>query len=392
LHSLLEKAPWHTFDARLVPHAQRAASYQSYSLTPSGHERAGRYWKYNADSLAPSDLWLRAPAGAVEIESRGIRVVACDLQTALRDHAAHLSSSFRNAIEPTQKFAHLTVAFAQLGAFVYIPAGCNEEEPIVIRYRAGEGESCFPHTVVYAEHGSRATVIERVETGAGSFVCGVAEIVTGEGADLTYASVQGAADDARVLFTRAARPGKDARVTWATAELGAELSLSDISVAITQPGVEAAIATIFFPTGSQHVDIVSTIDHRAGDATSDTLVKSAAAGSGQGRYLGNIRIAAHAQHSVAALRDDALLLSPHAHIDSIPALEIAANDVRAYHGATVGALDDEQIFYMTSRGIEREAAERMIALGFFEPAIERFPTESLREELRERLQHKVVSP
>jgi len=158
-----------------------------------------------------------------------------------------------------------------------------------------------------------------------------------------------------------------------------------------QPGVDAKIATLFFPTGSQHVDVVSNVDHRTGDATSETLVKSAAAGRGQGRYLGNIRIAAHAQHSDASLRDDALLLSKTAHIDSVPALEIAANDVKAYHGATVGALDDESIFYMTTRGIEREAAERMIALGFFEPAIDRFPTEALREELRAALQAKVTS-
>ena len=89
------------------------------------------------------------------------------------------------------------------------------------------------------------------------------------------------------------------------------------------------------------------------------------------------------------MRDDALLLSPRSHIDSVPALEIAANDVKAYHGATVGALDEDQIFYMTSRGIAREEAERMIALGFFEPVIERFATRALREELRSALQAKV---
>ncbi len=84
-----------------------------------------------------------------------------------------------------------------------------------------------------------------------------------------------------------------------------------------------------------------------------------------------------------------MLLSKDAHIDSIPALEIAANDVKAYHGATVGALDEDGLFYMTSRGIERAAAERMIALGFFEPAVDRFPTEALRDELRAVLEEKV---
>ncbi len=155
------------------------------------------------------------------------------------------------------------------------------------------------------------------------------------------------------------------------------------------PGAEAGVTALFFPNGSQHVDVVSTVDHRVGETRSQTMVKSAATGAGQARYLGNIRIAAHAQGSDASLRDDALLLSRKAHIDSIPALEIAANDVKAYHGATVGAIDQTQIFYMESRGIARAEAERMIALGFFEPAIARFPSENLRTELRAALAEKL---
>ena len=111
--------------------------------------------------------------------------------------------------------------------------------------------------------------------------------------------------------------------------------------------------------------------------------------NGQARFLGNIRIAPHAQGSDARLRDDALLLSPTAHVDSVPALEIGANDVKAYHGATVGAMDAEQIFYMESRGIAPNAAERMIALGFFEPAVDRFPAQ-LREEIRTALELKLA--
>jgi Fe-S cluster assembly protein SufD len=146
---------------------------------------------------------------------------------------------------------------------------------------------------------------------------------------------------------------------------------------------------LFFPRASQHVDVVSTVEHRAGEATSETLIKSAATERGQARFLGNIRIAPHAQGSDARLRDDALLLSTTAHVDSVPALEIGANDVKAYHGATVGAIDQEQIFYMETRGIERSAAERMIALGFFEPAIERFPTANLRDAIRNALAAKL---
>jgi Fe-S cluster assembly protein SufD len=263
---------------------------------------------------------------------------------------------------------------------IRIPDGAAVEEPIIVRSL---------HTVVHAGVGSRVTLIERLDIERGAVVEGSTEIVAAENADVTYAAAQFAPDDAQVRFTRSATAGKDARVTWATAELGAAHAESRITVTLAQRGAEANIATLFFPTGKQNVDVVSTVDHGIGDSTSNTIVKTAASGHGKGRYLGNIRIAKDAQHSNAALRDDALLLSPTAHIESVPALEIAANDVKAYHGATVGALDAESIFYMTSRGIDRAQAERMIALGFFEPAVERFPTESLRDELRAALEAKI---
>ncbi len=374
----------------LLSPQERDAALEAFATTRTGRAKPSQYWKIDLETLVPNAS-ANGAAGAVTIENTSSRAIAVDLQTAARDHATLLRRAFRRAIETQHKFAQLALANANLGAFIYVPADCALDAPIVVRYRAADGEAIFPYTVVLAERGARATIIERLELGSRALACGVAEIVTEESADVTYASAQFAPQDARVLFTRAARPGRDARVAWASAELGASLSVTDLAITIEQPGVDARIATLFFPTGAQHVDIVSSVDHRIGDATSETLVKSAAAGRGQGRYLGNIRIAAHAQHSDASLRDDALLLSPTAHIDSIPALEIAANDVKAYHGATVGALDDESIFYMTSRGIDRDAAERMIALGFFEPAIDRFPTESLRDELRAALQAKVTA-
>jgi Fe-S cluster assembly protein SufD len=247
----------------------------------------------------------------------------------------------------------------------------------------------FPWFVVLAERGARATIVERLTAEADAFFCGVTEIVSAANADVTYAALQNADDAARVIFSRAARPGRDARLAWALAEIGSELCAEDVRVSIEEPGADVHLATVFFPRASQHVDFVSTVEHTAGEATSETIVKSAARERGQARFLGNIRIAPHAQGSDARLRDDALLLSPTAHVDSVPALEIGANDVKAYHGATVGALDADQIFYMESRGIERDAAERMIALGFFEPAIELFPTSALRDALRAALATKL---
>jgi Fe-S cluster assembly protein SufD len=376
-------------DALLTP-AQRAAALERFRTLTSGREKPGRYWRIDLETVVTDPSAIEPAAGSVRFEGVPARAIACDLQTAARDHAALLARAFGATSAGKTKFGALTTAFARLGAFIYFPADLACDEPLTLVYEVPAGASLFPYTVVLAERGAQATIVERFDGGAGAFVCSVTEIVTESAAAIGYAALQALPGDARVIATRAARPGRDARIAWALADLGASLAVTDVSVEIEQPGVDAQLTAVFFPNAQQHVDVASTMWHAVGESRSATTIKSAAIDRGQARYLGNIRIAAHAQGSDASLRDDALLLSERAHIDSIPALEIAANDVKAYHGATVGALDDEQIFYMESRGIERRAAERMIALGFFEPAVDRFPTHALRDEIRSALQAKLA--
>ena len=347
--------------------AQRRAFLDTFFATRSGREKPGRFWRIDFETLQPTQAQLDVANATIEVENPNTGVAVYDLMTAARECPELLQRAFGRTKAHATKFGALAAAFAQRGVFIHVPADRAAGEPIVIRSSAPANSAAFPAVVVLAERGAHVTVIEHVGAGSDAFVCGTAEIVCDEGAHVVYAVVQQAANDARVLFERAALPGRDAQVLWADAELGASLAAADLSVSIEEPGSETEIVTLFFPNGSQHVDVVSTVDHRAGDATSQTLVKSVGTDRGQARFLGNIRIAEGAQGSDARLRDDALLLSTTAHVDSVPALEIAANDVKAYHGATVGAIDDEQIFYMESRGIERAAAERMIALGFSSP-------------------------
>jgi Fe-S cluster assembly protein SufD len=355
----------------------------------SGRERPGRFWKIDLEALDYAGVRVAAPSIPTISKPPIAKVVACDLATALQAHREILDRACGSAVEPrASKFAALAAALHNTGAFIYVPADIAVDEPIEITYDASRG-AIFPYTLVVLERGAQCTVIERLTGGSEAFVCGITEVVTGEGAHATLAVDQQLPADARVFFTRAAKPGKDARVSLAVAEIGSALSVTSVDVAVDQPGVQAEIAGIFFPRDDQHVDLISNVNHNVGNSHSETIVKSAGTGRGQARYLGNIRIVAHAQGTDASLRDDALLLSKKSHIDSVPALEIAANDVKAYHGATVGAIDQEQIFYMTSRGIDRESAEKMITLGFFEPAIARFPTQVLRERLREALEAKV---
>lgn len=361
---------------------ERTRALERFTSLRSGREKPGRFWRIDFESILPDAAAIDLNAAIAQVENSDPAVFVSDLATAARECPSLFARAFGTSGVAATKFGSLAAAFANVGVFVYVRADHACDEPIVIRYTAAPGAAIFPWTVVLAERGSRVTIVERLEGGAGAFLCGASEVVTDEHADVRFAALQNVDDSARIIWNRAARPGREARVAWAAADLGAELAASELSVTIEEPGVHADLTAIFFPQGSQHVDVVSTVDHRAGDATSETVVKTAARERGQARFLGNIRIAPHAQGSDARLRDDALLLSPTAHVDSVPALEIGANVVKAYHGATVGAIDAEQIFYMESRGIERDAAERMIALGFFEPAVERFPSASLRDEIR----------
>ncbi len=288
------------------------------------------------------------------------------------------------------KFTALATAFQNCGAFVYVPDGVQLDEPIQLVFAgAPDDEAVFPHVVVVVGNGARATVLER-HVGAGDpFVCGIVEAHVGEGAQLDYAVVQQAGEAARLMFTRGARCDRDGQVRWHLAELGGALARTVLAARLDAPGGRAEASALFFNTGTQHVDLLSGVDHTVGPTTSDTVVRSAATDRGQGRYVGNIVIRPKAHGSDASLRDDALLLSKRAHIDSIPALEIAANDVKAFHGATVGSLDEDALFYAGTRGIARAEALRLITLGFFEPVIARFPSEALRDEVRSALDRKL---
>jgi Fe-S cluster assembly protein SufD len=322
----------------------------------------------------------------------GARVVVLPLADAARAYG-ELVATTANVVADwrADKFAALATAFQNCGAFVYVPDGVQLDAPVQLVFANSEAqdEAVFPHVVVVLGKNARATVLERHVGDGDAFVCGLAEAHLGDGAQLDYAVVQQASEAARVFFVRDARCGRDATMRWHLAELGGALARTVLGAQLGEPGARAEASALFFNTGMQHVDLTSGADHIVGPTTSDTVVRSAATDRGQGRYVGNISIRRKAHGSDASLRDDALILGKRAHVDSIPALEIAANDVRAFHGATVGSLDEDALFYAGSRGIARAQALRLITLGFFEPVVARFPSEALRDEVRTALDHKI---
>jgi Fe-S cluster assembly protein SufD len=415
--------------------AQRREALARYEELPAPGARPARGWKYDYAKLKFEELrWTsgrvampalppRPPApkktadetgadidrpalatdnagglffiGATHVDAPSyvdprITVRALDVATA-HDFGAVLSDVVGHVVDwRADKFAALATAFENCGAFVYVPDGVQLDTPVQIVFAsAPDDEAVFPRVVVVLGKNARATVLERHVGEGDPFVCGIVEAHLGDGAELDYAAVQQAGEAARVMFSRGARCERDAQMRWHLAELGGALARTVLDAHLGAPGSRAETSALFFNTGMQHVDLTSGADHAVGPTSSDTVVRSAATDRGQGRYVGNIVIRPKAHGSDASLRDHALLLSKRAHIDSIPALEIAANDVKAFHGATVGSLDEDALFYAGSRGIARAEALRLITLGFFEPVISRFPSEALRDEIRTALDRKI---
>ncbi len=419
-------------DTVAVDAARRREAFERYAALPAPGARPHRGWKYDYDKLGFDELrWTtgsahmpaapayangaaRGNAGAADADrpalatenAGGIVFVGAthvdapstvDARILLEPLTAR--TLLRDGVVPaigtivdwrTDKFAALATAFENCGVYVNVPDGVQLEVPIQIVFAgAPDDEAVFPHVFVRLGAGARATILERHVGEGDPFTCGIVEIDAGDGAQIDYAVVQQAGEAARIFFSRNARCGRDATVRWHLAELGGGLARTVMGATLGEPGARMETSALFFNTGMQHVDLTSGADHRVGPTTSDTVVRSAATDRGQGRYVGNIVIRPKAHGSDASLRDDALILGKRAHVDSIPALEIAANDVRAFHGATVGSLDEDALFYAGSRGIARGQALRLITLGFFEPVVARFPSEALRDEVRTALDHKI---
>ena len=371
-------------DARILSHAARSRAIDLYLTSGSGRTRPNRRWKVDLDALAFDPIsGVDAEQGVRFSGSLG-RAIALPLATAAREHSETLARITRLVDIERWKFGALTMGLSSFGALVHVPADYDVAEPIFITYRIG-ASSAFPRTLVLLEAGARATVIVEFQCDDGSFVAASSELIVEERAHLHFATAQRVDAHSVALESAVARVGRDGSAVLATADFGAGLILRDRESSLDAPGARLEQSALFLPTGAGHLDVTASVRHVSGHTASQTVVKAAAGDSAIARFLGNIVILPHAAGSDASLRDDALILAPRAHIDSVPALEIACNDVKAYHGATVGAIDDEQIFYLRSRGLDESEARRTIALGFFEPTVDAFPTAALRDALTQRI-------
>jgi Fe-S cluster assembly protein SufD len=285
----------------------------------------------------------------------------------------------------------LNDAFAPEPVVIDVPAGVAVDQPIVVVHHCpaagtdAPSPAWFPRTFVRVGDGGRASVVE-VLVGAdserASLVVPVTEVWVGDSGQLSYVALQELGGAAWHIGRLASRAGSDAVLSLFTAGLGGAYDRSRTDAVADGPGAHCELRSAYLGTGEQIHDVRTQQEHRAARTTSDLLCKGAVAGSSRSVYSGLIKVVRGAVKTEAFQTNHNLVLDPRAHADSVPNLDIEENDVRCSHASTVGPVDEDQLYYLESRGVSPERAERLIVLGFFDDVIDRLPVPAVAGRLR----------
>lgn len=330
-----------------------------------------------------------------DLERKG--VYFADMNTALRERPDLIESHFMTKAVTVDwnKFDALHGAFWQGGYLLYIPKGVVVEIPLRVFVALSEPQRAdLAHTTIIADAGSQVAILEEhisVDADTPGLHCGAIEIFVGDSARVNYVQVQRWNLRVWNFSTQRAIVGRDAQLRWVTGALGSRVSkLNQVSV-LEGPGSHVEMLGLTFTHARQHLDIHTYQDHKVPHTTSDLLYRTVLKDRSRSVWGGMIHVHPGGQHTDAYQKNDNLILSERARADPLPGLEILASEgIRCTHGATAGPIDKDQVFYLMSRGLSYNQAERMIVDGFFEPVMQRIPLESVREQLHQSIDHKLA--
>jgi Fe-S cluster assembly protein SufD len=292
-----------------------------------------------------------------------------------------------------EKFAAHNAAVWQHGLLVEVPAGVELEQPLYVRIASSvEDGSLFWRLLVVAGEQSRFTLIEEYASARPDlpgYSNAAVELFVEQGAKLEYVSLQNLSRETWHFASHHARVARDAELDWVAGGFGSKKGKVRIQNDLAGPGATSRVTGAYFSDGTQHLDYDTFQEHMAPSTTSDFAFKGALRDESTCVWRGMIRVEKDAQKTNAYQENRNLLLSEKAHADSIPGLEILANDVRCTHGATIGQVDREQLFYLMARGLPRSEAERLIVRGFFSEILDRIELEPVREALGAALEARI---
>jgi Fe-S cluster assembly protein SufD len=373
-------------------------------LGPRHYDSDGELPAVVADALGDEEL------GGLIVQ-RGASVVHCELDPALaaqgvilmpleravEEHPRLVERFYMKRLAAEEgKFPAASAAFWSGGVFLYVPRNLKLEKPIQSAYVIDEpGTAQYAHTLAVIDELAECQLreyclapdFEGQALHAGGF-----ELYARPGAQVKLAHFQDwGAGEVYDISTKRVEIAKDAHCSWIPMHLGGRLTKQTLDIVTAERGADMRHAGIYFTEGEEHLDLFTTDLHEQGDTTGDTFWKGALAGESRASYEGLIKIVRGAQNSHTYLQTHSMLLSPKAKGDSIPSLIVETDNVSASHGGTVGEIDEQQVFYMTTRGIPRAEAVRILVEGYFEPVIAKLGDEPLEELVRGRIQEKLAA-
>lgn len=372
---------WRRSDIRLLP-ADRLG------LEPETNISADDARHAEIEIEEASHQLILHPDGATEIiggeELAEQGVVFCDWKTALEKHEDLLREHLGSVVHAEEgKFAALVAGVTQGGVFVYVPSGTRVEKPLrTALLSPGSGTMMATRLLVIVDEGAEITLLHEMTSptlaDSEAVNAGIVEISVADEGKLTFIELQDLGRHVWNFTHERARLGRHASLNWVLGSVGSRFTKSFIDLDLTGEGAQARLSGFYVADGTQHLDHDTQQNHLAAHTTSDLLFKGALTERSRSVWQGMIYVAPGAQRTDGYQVNRNLVLSDEARADSIPGLEILADDVRCTHGATVGKLEEETLFYLTSRGIHRDMAEKLLIDGFFAPIMEQIPFDAVR--------------
>lgn len=341
-------------------------------------------------SGAKTDLFLEK-----HLQDQG--VIFSDFQSIMASKPGLLSRLLGKFNEPfDHKFAALSASIGKNGILLYVPRNIKVEKPLQsITWLAGEGILQTSHIVVVLEENAEVTYVHESSSPekslSPSMHTGLFEIYVGTAAKLNFVELQSFGDAIWNFSNESVVLDRDSHVDWIFGALGSKLTKSFSNLTLAGQGANGKMSGFYFSNGKQHLDHDTQQNHLAPNTTSDLLFKGALLGESRSVWQGMIYVDPKAPKTDGYQANRNLVLSEKARADSIPGLEILTDDVRCTHGATVGKIDQDLVFYLQSRGLARKDAEKLIVEGFFDPIMQRIPFETVRQRFQKAIEEKMSS-
>ena len=313
-----------------------------------------------------------------KLEKQGVIFKSCD--HGLKEHEALFKEYFGTVIPSADnKFAALNTAVWSGGSFIYVPKGVRVDIPLQAYFRINTKDmGQFERTLIIVDEGAYVHYVEGCTAptySSDSLHSAVVEIIVKKGARCRYTTIQNWSNNVYNLVTKRAVAYRDATMEWVDGNLGSKLTMKYPAVILKEPGAHGEVLSIAFAGKGQHQDAGAKITHAAPNTTSKIISKSISKDGGRAGYRGLIKVVKGAENCRSTVNCDALILDENSRSDTYPYMEIEEDKVTIGHEATVSKIGDEQIFYLTSRGIPKDEAAAMIVSGFIEPIVKELPME-----------------